>query len=651
MGTRWRGLLAPLGVSTGDGRRFKAEGVTHRELPLPLKWQRNDEMGHDTSVIIGSLETINIASVGDAIDQGWISTDATAGMDSETMGAWGGGELFDDADPARLPRLAEDVQEALLLTQKSVIGPSVDAGAASAIMVAEGSDEPLTDEEFEALWWQAEADGEEIAIEVLFTEYEIAAATLVSIPAFAQCRPFELVDAPDMAITAAVRSTGWDSMPLADRDTTWDGAAAAGRLTVHCTDGDTLDMACYAAGFLYQDGEGDPENKGTYGFGIVDIIDGELQIVPKAVFAVAGVLEGGRGGTTIPDADQEAMRGVVETLYERMAREFDDDTITVPWDAAVRKRKNCSAEERYASLTAAAPLPPAEWFDQPRLDTVTPITITDDGRVYGHIATHDVCHLGHRDVCMTAPVDPTGTHPAFNRYPLETDDHGHVMVGRLTIGHGKYRNRCGCCRGNDDHACNNLTAAGTMAHHDQLTTVAWVRAYEDQANDAIVVTGMIDAAATVDDLQVLSRRRVSGDWRDTGNGLALVEVLVLSREKPGFPLPRARQVSGRMASLTAACPVAPAARSTAAVDVDVERLAEQVADRVVARLAATIPTTDAPAAAVEPTVEPDATSGAPVPQEMAEVLADLYTVLSVPVVADLERLVGPLSTTAREVNA
>ncbi len=639
MGTRWRGLLAPLGVSTGDGRRFKADGVTTRELPLPLKWQRTDEMGHDASVIIGSLESVNMATVKDAVSKKWISADAAkaAGMDDDTMGAWGEGELFDDADPERLPRLAEDVQEALLLTQKGVIGPSVDAGAASAIMVAEGSEEPLTDEAFEKLWWDAEESGEELKIEILFTEYEIAAATLVSIPAFAQCRPFELIDAPEMALTAAVRSTGWDSMPLAARDATWDGDAAAGRLAEHCTDGDTMDMGCYAMGFLYQDSEADPETVGAYGFGIVDLDGDEMIIVPAAVFAVASVLEGARGGTKIPEDDQNAMRGVVEGLYKRMAKEFQDDTITVPWDASIA---HPSAEERYAALTAAAPTYPAAWFELPHLDQVTPITVTEDGHVFGHIATHDTCHIGHRDVCMTAPVDLTGEYPHFNRYLFETEPGQYVHVGRLTVGHGQYSNRCACCRGNDDHCCNHVSAAAAMAHHDQLATVAWVRAFEDQANNAIVITGVVDPHASVDDLRALGRRRVSGDWRDVGGGLSLVEVLVLSREKPGFPLPRARQVAGRMASLTAACPVSPTIVEAAAgqPDVDIERLAGLVADKVIDRLAGATPT------AAPVTVPVETTDADP---EFADALAcalsDMHRALAAPLVADLERLVGPLA--------
>lgn len=652
MGTRWRGLLAPLGVSTGDGRRFKADGVTTRELPLPLKWQRTDEVGHDASVIIGSLESVNVATVKDAVGKKWISADAVkaAGMDDDTMGAWGEGELFDDADPERLPRLADDVQEALFLTQKGVIGPSVDAGAASAIMVAEGSEEPLTDEAFEELWWAAEESGEELKIEILFTEYEIAAATLVGIPAFAQCRPFELVDAPDMALTAAVRSKGWDTMPLAGRDAAWDGNAAAGRLAEHCTDGDTMDMGCYAAGFLYQDSEGDPENKGTYGFGIVDIDGDEMQIVPKAVFTVASVLEGGMGGTKIPEADQNAMRGVVETLYERMAEEFDDPEIAVPWEAAIRRKKNCSAEERYAALTAASQTYPAAWFEQPNLDQVTPITVTEDGRVFGHVATHDTCHIGHRDVCMTAPVDLTGEYPHFNRYIFETEPGQYVHVGRLTVGHGQYANRCACCRGNDDHCCNHVSAAAAMAHHDQLTTVAWVRAFEDQANNAIVITGVVEPNASVEDLQALGRRRVSGDWRDVGGGLSLVEVLVLSREKPGFPLPRARQVAGRMASLTAACPVPPttAEPEQGQPGVDLERLAGLVADKVMDRLAGAVPAVvEEPELAPEPGKPTGASETGPAfADELAGVLDDMHRALSAPVVADLERLIGPITEEA-----
>lgn len=197
MGTRWRGLLAPIGIPTGDGRRFAEGGVTHRELPLGLKWQRTDEPGHDASVLIGSVDTVNFGTVTAAVKAGWITQDAASasGLSGDTLGAWGAGELFDDVDSAQMPRLAEDVAEAMLLTSRGVIGPSVDAGAAEAIMAEPGSDEPISEERWEELYDEAWENGTEIAVEVLFTTYEIAAATLVTVPAFAQCLPFVL-DAP-----------------------------------------------------------------------------------------------------------------------------------------------------------------------------------------------------------------------------------------------------------------------------------------------------------------------------------------------------------------------------------------------------------------------------------------------------------------------
>src|SRR4029079_53542 len=68
MGTRWQGLLAPVNEPTDDARRFLE--VTVRTLPLSLKWQRVDAMGHDDSVVVGSLETVNFGTVSQAVDAG-----------------------------------------------------------------------------------------------------------------------------------------------------------------------------------------------------------------------------------------------------------------------------------------------------------------------------------------------------------------------------------------------------------------------------------------------------------------------------------------------------------------------------------------------------------------------------------------------------
>lgn len=194
MGTRWRGLLAPINVSTGDGRRLAEGGGSWRELPNAMKWQRLDAGGHDDSVAIGSTDTMNIGTVADAIANGWISDDAVAKtMQPDTLGLWGGGELFDDVNAAEMPRLAQDVAEVKHLLAKKVIGPSIDPAAVTSVLVRVGSDTPLTGDELDELWMEAMESGTDPAVEELYTTWQVANATLVLIPAFEECRPFELL--------------------------------------------------------------------------------------------------------------------------------------------------------------------------------------------------------------------------------------------------------------------------------------------------------------------------------------------------------------------------------------------------------------------------------------------------------------------------
>lgn len=443
MGTRWRGLLAPIDMPTGDGRRFKEGGVTHRSLPFALKWQRQDEQAHDASVIIGSDDTINIGTLQQAIDGEWIGEDAAkdSGMALTDLGAWGAGELFDDQP--QLPRLSEDVAEAMHLVSKGLLGPSVDAGAAQMIFVKEGTDEPLTDEEWDQLLTDEEQTGEAAKIEMLFTEYEIAAATLVVIPAFAETtRPFEILAAAELAEPAS----------------------------------------------------------------------------PALV----------------------------------------------------------------AALTAAAgaePVYPAEWFADPQLSEVTPITVTLEGRVYGHVAQWGVCHVGIPKVCTTAPQSQTD-YAMFHRYVVDTVD-GLISVGRLTTGHGRIGTGCDhvACRSKDDHACDHMSLGQTIDHYDRLKTLAWLRTGEDEHGPwmAGVLAGPLDQS----DRRVLGRRSVSGDWRDVAGHWELTEVLALAKEKAGFPLSVSLQ-NGKQTALLAAGGINPnkPSRPSLPHPVDSDALADKVAERV-----------------------------------------------------------------------
>lgn len=440
MGTKFQTMLAPIGLSTGDGRRFAPDAITLDAVPLPFEWVRSREGGHDGAVSIGVVQEAAVLSVKDAVAQGYVSAERAKGMDQALMAVWARGQMHDDVDRELMPRLAEDVAEAMHLITSGTLGPSVDLDTFEGVPVMEGSNEPVTWEDIEAHY---EETGEEPKIELLVTSGRVRAATLVSIPAFAETsRPLEL---------------------------------AAGD----------------------------------------------------------------------EDADSLALVASIATVT----------------------------------------LPDAARFDMPALDGPTPITWDwETGRVFGHIATWQTCHVGYADVCVTAPKDESGAYAWFNRFPVETED-GTVWAGRITVG-GR-------------HAGLSLNASSTMTAYDGKTVAAHVRAYEDA--HGIVVAGVIEPGITATERVALDRRKVSGDWRETKDGLSLVEVLALSpgpraHAEPGFPIPGTFSVGGRQVALTAALgPMAEFAPRTAA-PIDWASVVRQVRDEDRAQAAEELAVTEARAA-------------------------------------------------------
>lgn len=562
MGTMWRGLLAPFNAPSEDGRRIISGGVRHRRLPIPLRWQREDSYGHDKSVVVGAVTEISI----------------------RPDGAYGVGELFDDVSPRRMKRLADDVAEVKELLSRGVVGPSVDLTDVEWMIVEAGSNEPLTDDD----WLRMLTSDEPIDLEEAYVSCVIAAGTLVDIPAFAECRAFELL-VP--ALTAAVRRSGWDDFPLADRDRPWNSPNAKRRLAEDAgLTGDNPDWGRYAEGFLYRNDDANPETKGAYGYPIVDVVDGQRMIIPRGVFAAAASLEGSRTQPTIPEQDQQSMREIITGLYDRMADEWDDPSVVAPWAISMEDL----AREMNEGLSVRAY--PAEAFTVPAdaPPGLLNMTVTDDGRVYGDVATHDVCHVGIRSECFTAPVD-TGDYDEFHRYPLMGENAELIMTGRLTYGAGQHTTT----PGNDDHAAGDLSAAGAIAHHDGMETVAYVRAWENTATNSIRVAGVLAPDVTDAGRRALSRGRVSGDWRMIRGALRLVEVLTLARERPGYPLPAGRLADEGLVSLTAAGTIHGSRNVTArrkGPGRATERLAEEIADKVSEKLGSLTSQAPAPTA-------------------------------------------------------
>jgi len=125
-------------------------------------------------------------------------------------------------------------------------------------------------------------------------------------------------------------ATGDMGLPVAGRSLAWDSSAAEGRVRAWAG-GDDIDWSMYGKAFFYFDNK-NPENFGSYKLQFADIVQGQLQAVPKAIFAVAAVLNGSRGGVDIPSADADAIKKKVSAYYDKMATEFDDASLVAPFE-------------------------------------------------------------------------------------------------------------------------------------------------------------------------------------------------------------------------------------------------------------------------------------------------------------------------------
>lgn len=210
MGTKFRTMLAPIGLSTGDGRRFADGGISLADVPFAFEWVRSREGGHDGAVSVGTVKEAAVLTVKDALAGEWISPEAAKGLDPKMSAVWAKGELHDGVSREDMPKLAEDVATAMHLMSEGTLGPSVDLDSFEGVPVLAGTDEVVNWEMIEDYYAE---HGEEPKIELLVTEGRVRAATLVSIPAFAETsRPLELIendeatDESELALVASVEA-------------------------------------------------------------------------------------------------------------------------------------------------------------------------------------------------------------------------------------------------------------------------------------------------------------------------------------------------------------------------------------------------------------------------------------------------------------
>jgi hypothetical protein len=230
------------------------------------------------------------------------------------------------------------------------------------------------------------------------------------------------------------------------------------------------------------------------------------------------------------------------------------------WVAGERYRPAGRDEAEAVAASVRPPdAPPHAWMVNPKLTGPTPITVTDEGRLYGHAALFDTCHRGFRDRCVPPPRSPNGDYPHFHTGTLVCAGGERVKVGNITVDSG--------------HADLSAGAALAKEHYDNT---GWVGADVVVGEDEF---GIWVAGAVRPDLDNLSIRKlmacdVSGDWRSIDGRLRLIGLA--SVPVPGFV--KTGYADGLVASMVAAVPICePAADPTARL----------IADRIAASIGRT----------------------------------------------------------------
>src|SRR5215212_3293016 len=100
--------------------------------------------------------------------------------------------------------------------------------------------------------------------------------------------------------------TSFADLELADRDRSWDGAAAEKRVRKWAGAEDGPNEK-YRDAHVWYDAE-NKDNFTAYKLLIADVVDGRLTAVPRGVFAAAAVMQGSRGGVDLPESDIPRVR-------------------------------------------------------------------------------------------------------------------------------------------------------------------------------------------------------------------------------------------------------------------------------------------------------------------------------------------------------
>lgn len=514
----WEGVICVEGVTTGDGREFSLGSLTWGDLPVPLRWNKEDSHGGmPTTVAVNVGNITEIARDGNQIT-------AKGNIDLSTED---GRTVYSKIKGQYLRGVSIDADSITDADMEMIFPEDPDGGEKSE-----------ADALLEMLFMMPE--------KIIFHAGRIRAATMCDIPAFVEAY-IQLTDetVSDDTVTALAAAAEQRQSRIvrphatATSDAPWNSQMHEKRLA-------DAGLTAAAARTAFA------------------VVDGS-----ECLFLHHEISENGKVGAANLTACAAAIaslnsvkfdRSVDEkrVIYAHLAQHLRDAGQSLP-----------PADFDRPAVTAGAQVddrPPTEWFTDPRLSLPTPITVGDDGRVYGHAAMWGECHVGIADACVTPPYEED--HPYFMTGEVACHDGTRVAVGQITLGTG--------------HASLQLGASQAAEHYDNTgTAVADVAVGNDE--HGIWVAGAVRAGTDMRRVRELrAAGQVSGDWRRIGGALRMVGLLAVN--VPGYPVPKvgARVASGAQLALVAAGRPTITGRLS---DMDLEKIAlramaNKLADRI-----------------------------------------------------------------------
>lgn len=189
-------------------------------------------------------------------------------------------------------------------------------------------------------------------------------------------------------------------------------------------------------------------------------------------------------------------------------------------------------ESELALVAAAVPLkaharaipidPPADWFTQEPFTEYTPLTITANGRIFGHIAAWGTCHISFANRCVPVPHSNT-KYGKFRCGSVLTAEGTTIRTGPVVMDtkHPDIR-----WRANDAQEFYANTGAA----------IADVIPYEDEFG--IQIAGAVRPDVAPEKLRAFRGSDISPDWRNIdGNPYEMCAMLAVNNS--GFKQPDA----------------------------------------------------------------------------------------------------------------